>query len=338
MKTLEQVEPRTIVNATNTPGDADSVFKIAQAGSYYLIGPVAGVSAKHGIEIQADDVTLDLNGFSLVGVAGSLDGIHIVNPQYNIDILNGVIRNWAGNGLYAWKIRNSAARRLRLLNNGGYGMWFGQDNLILPPTTTTGCSVTDCTAESNAGGGIYVGAGSTVRGCVSSLNTGIGFRVGASSTVVYCTASGNTAVGITAGGGSTVSHCATTNNKGTGLGVGIQVGQNCTVSYCSSMNNHSGIIGSSACHIFNNTCSHNTNAGNGTGISGTFLSRIEGNSVAGNDKGIQIENSVRCLIIKNTALNNTTDYDIGTDSFVGPIISTTGTITSTNPWANFLLQ
>ena len=34
MKTLDEVEPRTAINAENTPGDADSTYKITQPGSY----------------------------------------------------------------------------------------------------------------------------------------------------------------------------------------------------------------------------------------------------------------------------------------------------------------
>src|SRR2546423_524274 len=79
MKTLDQVEPRIPVNATNTPGDASAVFKITQSGSYYLTGNITGVSGKHGIYITTGNVTLDLMGFDLVGVAGSLDGVHVDN-------------------------------------------------------------------------------------------------------------------------------------------------------------------------------------------------------------------------------------------------------------------
>src|SRR5882724_6913166 len=64
-KTLTEVEPRTAINATNTPGDADSVFKITQPGSYYLTGNVQGVASKHGIEIASSNVSLDLGGFAL---------------------------------------------------------------------------------------------------------------------------------------------------------------------------------------------------------------------------------------------------------------------------------
>ncbi len=63
MTTLDQVEPRITVNATNTPGDADSLYKITQPGSYYLSGNLTGVSSKIGIEIATNNVTLDLMGF-----------------------------------------------------------------------------------------------------------------------------------------------------------------------------------------------------------------------------------------------------------------------------------
>ena len=32
-KTLTEVEPRIAINATNTPGDADSIYKVTQPGS-----------------------------------------------------------------------------------------------------------------------------------------------------------------------------------------------------------------------------------------------------------------------------------------------------------------
>jgi hypothetical protein len=76
-KTLAEVEPRIAINLANTPGDADSLFKITQPGSYYLTGNITGVTARHGIEIVASNVTLDLRGFEVRGVAGSLNGIRV---------------------------------------------------------------------------------------------------------------------------------------------------------------------------------------------------------------------------------------------------------------------
>src|SRR3954468_6434409 len=65
-KTLQQVEPRTEINATNTPGDASSIFRITAPGSYYLSGNITGVSPKGGIVIASNDVTVDLNGFAVI--------------------------------------------------------------------------------------------------------------------------------------------------------------------------------------------------------------------------------------------------------------------------------
>jgi len=58
MKALDQVEPRILISSTTTPGDADSVFKITQPGSYYLGQNVVGVAGKSGIELTANHVTI----------------------------------------------------------------------------------------------------------------------------------------------------------------------------------------------------------------------------------------------------------------------------------------
>src|SRR5216117_1440443 len=100
-KTLGEVEPRIAVNAANTPGDSNSLFKITQPGSYYLTGNITGVANKHGIEIAASGVTLDLNGFDLLGAPGSLDGVSVTTAavQSNITVFNGSVRAWGDKGI-----------------------------------------------------------------------------------------------------------------------------------------------------------------------------------------------------------------------------------------------
>src|SRR5438105_11935725 len=78
------------VNSINTPGDATAEFVISQPGSYCLPGNVVGVSGKSGIRIDADDVTLDLAGYGMIGVSGSLSGI-LINNHLRIAIRNGSI-------------------------------------------------------------------------------------------------------------------------------------------------------------------------------------------------------------------------------------------------------
>src|SRR5262245_16845588 len=98
-KTLTEVEPRTAISPANTPGDADSVYRIAQPGSYYLTGNITGVTGKAGIEIAANNVTLDLGGFTLSGVSGALSGVTAPSIQTNITIRGGIIAGWPQSGV-----------------------------------------------------------------------------------------------------------------------------------------------------------------------------------------------------------------------------------------------
>src|SRR5262245_30779521 len=65
MKTLAQIEPRTPIGTLP--------FTIQSPGAYYLTTNLTGAAASHGISVAASDVTIDLNGFTLGGVANSLN-------------------------------------------------------------------------------------------------------------------------------------------------------------------------------------------------------------------------------------------------------------------------
>src|SRR6059058_5199771 len=64
MKTLDQIEPRTPVEAIHAPGNTTNTFTINQSGSYYLTSNIV-VSANNAIAIITNGVTLDLNGFTI---------------------------------------------------------------------------------------------------------------------------------------------------------------------------------------------------------------------------------------------------------------------------------
>src|SRR5688572_11786708 len=75
MKTLQQVEPRTDLQATPAPAGVDTTnaayhFIINQPGSYYLSANL-GVTKANGIQINAEGVTLDLNGFEVSRSSGA---------------------------------------------------------------------------------------------------------------------------------------------------------------------------------------------------------------------------------------------------------------------------
>ncbi|NKB23393.1 MAG: hypothetical protein GKR87_03215 [Kiritimatiellae bacterium] len=67
MKTTEEIEPRTLIDTLP--------FSLNQSGSYYLASNLVGTVGTSGIIIGASDLTLDLNGYTMLGVNGSLPGI-----------------------------------------------------------------------------------------------------------------------------------------------------------------------------------------------------------------------------------------------------------------------
>jgi hypothetical protein len=91
MKTLSEVEPRTIIDSLP--------ITITNSGSYYLTGTLTGVPGSNGVTVAANDVKLDLNGYALQGVPGSLTGVTLSSHCTNLVVCNGIIRNWGGPGV-----------------------------------------------------------------------------------------------------------------------------------------------------------------------------------------------------------------------------------------------
>ena len=101
MLTLSQVEPRTPVDAVHTPGASFVQFIISSPGSYYLTtNLVVTNSSLNGIYIQANNVTLDLKGFSIIGAPGAQYGIVILGYT-NVSVRDGVVSGWPMPGFTA---------------------------------------------------------------------------------------------------------------------------------------------------------------------------------------------------------------------------------------------
>lgn len=81
------VEPRTAIPA------GTSTYTISTPGSYVLTGNLT-VAAGDGITITADNVTLDLGGYTIASTAASPNGIgvHLAGGRTNVAIANGHIR------------------------------------------------------------------------------------------------------------------------------------------------------------------------------------------------------------------------------------------------------
>ena len=111
MKTLDQIEPRTPISQLGLS---------IGSGSYYLTANLSLVFAQNGmsgLRITGNDVTIDLNGFELAGLAGTDAGIFIGGGVSNVTIRNGTIRNWGGNGINGAGNARVRVENVRVINN-----------------------------------------------------------------------------------------------------------------------------------------------------------------------------------------------------------------------------
>ncbi len=298
--------PRTEINAQNTPGNGTSLFVITKPGSYYLAGNVVGVAGQSGIQIAANSVSLDLNGFELRGVAGSVHGIHATLSFDDVAIFNGSIREWGTDGIQMAFGSGGSIRDISASDNGNTGI-----------RTPSYCTVIRCVALSNGANGIFLSSGSTLRSSSVFQNGEDGIRAGASTTVIGCVSNSNMDNGIEAGSTSVVSGCVAASNAVHGIRVG------------------------SYCLVTGNQCDFNS----GSGIyMGSARNRVEANSITDSGMGIEAATAGN-LIIRNSVTGSSPAYSIATGNFVGVIVNPPPSLAipanpalgvgSTDPWANF---
>ena len=302
-------------------------FTINKCGSYFLTQCLTGVAGQDGITINADDVTIDLNGFSLRGVPGSGDGVIVTGARTNVSVTNGTVQGWGGIGVNTTNAENSHLDRLRSSGNSGHGIRSGGNNTVIA-----------CVAESNGMDGIVAGPGSTLRDCTAKQNQdGVKFSVGC--TVVNCSAYQNGDDGFVTGNGSTVMTCTSRQNGDDGF----EVVSGSTILLCTAtLNTGDGIqVDNPGCLIKGNNCENNGFSGDGAGIHvRSNDSCIEGNHLTNNDRGLDVDVAGN-LLLENSAANNATNYDIVAGNSFGPIVNVggvgdiSGTANADHPQANF---
>ena len=219
MKSLDQIEPRTPVATNTTPGNANNLFIISQPGSYYLTENIVGVSGKNGILVTANNVTLDLKGFSVLGASNSENGIIIFSSSPNLTIRDGTISGWT--------------------NSSSYGVICQTTNVIFERLTISGNF-----------SGLYCGGNTVVENCTVSGNNGIGITVFGSDSLVR----GNRCLGNNAAnvGGTTSLVVFGSNNRiegnhvtSTGVG-GYGIGIISSASYTNNIVIQNSVAGSGA--------------------------------------------------------------------------------------------
>ena len=374
-KTLSEVEPRVAINAVNTPGDTNSQFRITQPGSYYLASNITGVSGRSGIEIAANNVTIDLNGFALVGVTGSLNGMASDGAPTNLAIRNGTISGWGGRGItISTSAINLLVEGVHVTLCGDYGIT-GSANAILRDCTVafntgggvaiaTNGVIVNCSIRSNGGDGITTANGATVIGCSVRDNEGTGIIVGGGSVVRDCSVFSNDDRGIVAGSQVVVEACAVASNGVGGIAIGanssvvgcivsgnsgdgVLTSGSCVVSGCTVAGNAMhGIVAVSDSHVVDNACDSNGIGTGGAGIRVTSSdTRVERNTCTDNAIGIEVTASGNFIAANICSGNSSLNWSVVANNKclvveaanAGAISGNSGGTSpgSTSAWTNF---
>jgi parallel beta-helix repeat protein len=305
MKTLEEIEPRRlIVSLPQT---------ITEPGSYYIATNLTGVAGQNGITIDADSVTLDLGGWSLIGVGGSLDGIFSTN-HHHIVVRHGNVGGWGDDGIDFTQAGACRIEDMSIHGNAGGGLIVNTDSQVIRCivqangkegiATSNGVEVYDCVSGINGGHGIACGTSSLVRGCYANGNAGAGIVGGLveSLTVLDCAVNDNKGGGIVAPRRSLVRNCQAWRNQASG----IFADEGSTVIGCTSgTNSLHGIETGRGSTLENSSASLNA----GSGFSLGDYSRISGCTALSNAvDGIRVNN--KCLVRDNTVSGHITGAGI----------------------------
>ncbi|MBP6902393.1 MAG: hypothetical protein KBC73_20055 [Burkholderiaceae bacterium] len=163
-----------------TPGDgAGFPVTLSQPGSYKLTSNLYVPAGQFGFHITASNVTLDLNGFSVIGPGTcsrdastfvvvcsqphmGIYGIYAEAATDGVVVRNGGVSGFASIGVYLAGT-NDAAQDLRVSHNGGYGL-------------SAASMASGVMASMNASSGII--GSSMVTHSVARMNGGTGINAG----------------------------------------------------------------------------------------------------------------------------------------------------------------
>lgn len=270
-------------------------FTIDRSGSYYLTQTLFADGG--GLVIFADDVTVDLNGFGLVGRSTPTNAVVAPVSVRNLVVCNGSITGWGLSALQLGNAQHARLADLELTDNGAFGLANGVE-----------ASIEDCLIARNGQGGMDLFDGCVVRRCTVVDNHGIGLDALRRTTVEQCVVNGNSSSGVVVLENSLVQGCRVVSNGS----VGIQVERQC--------------------RVIDNACSSQL-----TGIRVTNTRcEVTDNLVTSCTLGIKVD-TTRSLIGRNSLGSNTTNFDVASGNLLGPLVTSLNFASNTNPNANYQL-
>ncbi len=217
-------------------------YTITNAGSYYLSGDVRMTGENvNGINVMADDVTLDLNGFSLLGNFTTNGGCGVYQSISNLNLVvkNGTVEGWRkpsfqGAGIWAGGTYNRIEHILASHNDFGIyvedsGMiseCAASSNVVVGVIGGNFVNMSECLADKNGTGGFNAGLGCILRECNACDNSGIrgdtvsgGFEISSFALVARCVATRNAYKGICGSHNLLVLSSAADQNFGHGIAI-----------------------------------------------------------------------------------------------------------------------
>lgn len=338
MKTLTELEPRLPLSQLTAPGDATNQFRITQPGSYYLTGNLTGVSGKTCISFASSGVTLDLNGFTIQGVAGSLSGVRV--GSNDCAVRNGNVRDFSV-GVDAYEAIGIRLQNLSATSHDNDGI-----------RASRGAVIEGCVATSCGGDGFDVFESVTLSNC-TAVSCSIGFNVAGAAVLTNCTANGSSTEGFRLQESAVLTDCTAFDSTGAGFVATAR----CRLTRCNSRSNQYGFFLTEANAVVECTASSNSSngvyiAGNANAVerstchentgSGIYVASGAGNNIDGNLLTYNGLNGLNVSTAANLAVRNRARGNIGGNYMFNPgadygvILSNPGqAFTSSSAWANF---
>jgi parallel beta-helix repeat protein len=173
-------------------------YVISTSGSYKLTGSLTVPASTNGINVTANNVTIDMNGFLITGsgsTSGLINGVS-ASGIADVTVENGTI---TGMGLAIVLGKSGIVRNVHADING-FGIDVGDNSVVEGCTASnsstaygiscsSGCSITGNTANGNGDEGLFCsGSGCQITGNTANGNNGVGIECQNNA----CVISGNT--------------------------------------------------------------------------------------------------------------------------------------------------
>lgn len=238
--TIEINQARALAGGVTASDAAGFPVTVDAPGSYVLTSNLnTTLEADGAIQITADDVTLDLNGFTIAGpvtctgsgstldCGSGIGGTGVDSTGDGTVVMNGVVRGFASDGIdldISCRVED-----VTVTENRSAGLRIDDDCIAVGVIASlnaatgvmgaaaTGAVLLTSSARGNKISGIRMSSISSVQGCAANGNGADGIELGSSAVAVYNASSENGSDGIYALGTTLIKGNAVYGNAAWGL-------------------------------------------------------------------------------------------------------------------------